>query len=79
MKLFNRQTVKNDGSIIYRINGMTCNHCKASVEKAIGALDNIEDVVVDLGSKTASVKGNPDDEAVKKAVEEIGFEYVGRK
>jgi copper chaperone CopZ len=58
---------------------MSCNHCKNSVEKAIKALDNVEDVEVILGKKEAVVTGKPNDEIVKKTVEELGFEFKGRK
>ena len=48
-------------------------------EKAIKALDNVEDVEVILGNKEAVVTGKPNDEIVKKTVEELGFEFKGRK
>ena len=65
--------------VIYRIEGMSCNHCKNSVEKAIRGLENVENVEVVLGKKEAVVTGKPSDEDVKKAVEELGFEFKGRK
>ena len=66
-------------SVIYRIEGMPCNHCKNSVEKAIRGLENVENVEVVLGKKEAVVTGKPSDEDVKKAVEELGFDFKGRK
>ncbi|MBQ2906240.1 MAG: cation transporter [Bacteroidales bacterium] len=65
--------------VIYRIDGMSCNHCKNSVEKAIRGLENVENVEVVLGKKEAVVTGKPSDEDVKKAVEELGFDFKGRK
>ena len=32
----------------YNVTGMTCNGCKASVEKALQSLDHVTDVSVDL-------------------------------
>lgn len=58
---------------------MSCNHCKNSVEKAIRGLENVENVEVVLGKKAAVVTGKPSDEDVKKAVEDLGFEFKGRK
>ncbi len=69
----------DDNQVIYRIEGMSCNHCKNSVEKAIRGLENVENVEVVLGKKEAVVTGKPSDEDVKKAVEELGFEFKGRK
>ena len=69
----------NEDQIIYKIGGMECNHCKMSVEKAISQLEGVDKVEVDLGHQQAIVTGKPNDEAVKKAVEEIGFEFNGKK
>lgn len=60
------------------INGMSCNHCKMSVEKHIGALPNIELAQVNLEQKTLQIKGNHlNMEEIKKVIEELGFEYGG--
>jgi copper chaperone CopZ len=64
--------------VIYKIEGMSCNHCKASVEKAIRALENVENVEVVLGKQEAVVTGTPSDEVVKKTVEDLGFVFKGR-
>lgn len=66
-------------TVVYIVGGMSCNHCRQSVEKAIAKLDGVESVSVDLATKTASVVGQVNDEAVRKAVEELGFEYGGRQ
>lgn len=79
MKLFKKKTVSDESHIVYVIGGMTCNHCKNSVQKAIKDLKNVEEVVVDLDTKEAVVTGHPDDKAVKKAVEELGFEFKGKR
>ena len=79
LKLFKKEESINENQVIYRIDGMSCNHCKNSVEKAIKALDNVENVEVILGKKEAVVTGKPNDEIVKKTVEELGFEFKGRK
>jgi len=39
----------------YKITGMTCNNCKASVEKKLGELEYISDVKVDLANESAEV------------------------
>lgn len=62
---------------IYQVKGMTCNHCKASVEKAISGVAGVEHVEVDLGSGKAYVQGKHDAEAVVEAVSEIGFGIMG--
>ena len=58
----------------YTIKGMTCNHCKKNVEKAINTVNGVTSVSVDLQSGIATVSGNDiNDEAIKEAVESIGF------
>ncbi len=57
----------------YHVKGMSCNHCKANVERVIGQLEGVEEVSVDLASSTATVKGSVTEHEVRKAVESIGF------
>lgn len=58
------------------INGMTCNHCRMSAEKAIRSVKGVVSVSVDLDSKKAVVEGDFSSEDVGKAVEEIGFTCI---
>lgn len=59
----------------YTVKGMTCNHCRANVEKVIRSVPGVERVTVDLQSGVATVVGDAlDDEEVRKAVESIGYE-----
>jgi copper chaperone len=58
------------------INGMSCQHCVASVTKALNEIDGVTGVKVDLASKTATYEEEKpvDFETVKKAISAIGFE-----
>ena len=38
-----------------QINGMMCNHCKMTVEKALKAVSGVENVEVDLAAKCAKI------------------------
>lgn len=58
---------------VFKIDGRMCNHCRANVEKALRELDGVDNVVVDLASGTAVVDGKVADEAIIKAVAEIGY------
>ncbi|MDR2928365.1 MAG: permease [Cytophagaceae bacterium] len=60
----------------YKIGNMTCNHCKATVEKNLAKLGSITSVHVDLAKGIAYVEGLPNDSEVKKTVEAFGFEYL---
>ena len=41
-----------------RINGMSCSHCQARVEKGLSELDGVTSVRVDLPTGTATVVGD---------------------
>ena len=60
-----------------RVEGMSCNHCKACVEKAVGALPGVESAVADVAAGSLDVVGNADEKALKEAVEKAGFGFGG--
>lgn len=62
------------GEASYKISGMTCNHCKANVERAIGGVEGVEGVTVDLASGIATVTGNHDADALIERVKSYGYE-----
>ena len=66
-----------NNSATYKVNGMTCGGCAKSVSFAIESAAPGATVNVDLGAKTVLVKG-ADMAAVKQAVEDAGFEFVGQ-
>jgi uncharacterized membrane protein YraQ (UPF0718 family) len=66
---------KTKMATVYKIGGMSCNHCKARVEKALAALDGVTAVQVDLSGGIVYVEGSPADEIVRQTVENLGFEY----
>ena len=66
-----------EGTAVYTVEGMHCNHCKAAVEKAVGSLKGVSSAEVNLGAKTVTVTGTADADAVRKAVEQAGFEFKG--
>lgn len=70
----NHQTTTSTMTTTYKIEGMACPHCKATVEKAIRGLDGVENVDVDLAKGTATVDGTATPEAVAEAVRLAGFD-----
>jgi len=57
----------------YRIVGMACPHCQATVTKALSALEGAESVTVDLSTGIATVCGDVDPSAVNAAIYNAGF------
>lgn len=58
----------------FKVKGMTCNHCKNNVEKAILSVEGVTRVEINLVSGQTWVYGKADPSAVVQAVKEIGFE-----
>jgi copper chaperone len=59
------------------VNGMTCKHCVAAVEKALAAVDGVDEVIqVTLEPGGATVKGNATTEALAAAIREAGYEVA---
>ena len=68
---------RRPGSRAYSVAGMTCSHCVASVREEVAEVGGVRDVHVDLDSGQLVVSGAGfDDEAVKTAVEEAGYELA---
>lgn len=61
----------------YRVDGMTCGGCAASVTNAIKAAASEVEVSVDLDAKTVKVEGMVDPVVIEQAVSDAGFEFKG--
>ena len=63
---------------IMTVEGMTCAHCKARVEKVLSAVPGVSSASVDLRKKAASVVASDDvsDEALCAVVTDAGYEVV---
>lgn len=71
-----------DRTVELSINGMTCGHCVASVTEELSEVPGVLNVEVILNSgatsKTTVVTNTElDDNALRDAVSEAGFELVG--
>lgn len=60
---------------IISIEGMSCGHCAGRVTDALGKINNVENVNVDLVEKTATVElsQNVEDIQLKEAVQDVGY------
>ena len=63
---------------ILTVEGMHCEHCAASVEKAVAAIEGVSDAKVNLSKKTctAKIKEDMPDSLFKDAVKNAGFEVI---
>ncbi|MFJ2807473.1 heavy-metal-associated domain-containing protein [Kitasatospora sp. NPDC087271] len=68
------------GRAVFQVKGMTCGHCVTSVTAELRKIDGITDVAVDLAVGQVTVDSTLPlaDEAVAAAVDEAGYDLVGR-
>ncbi|MFJ8196556.1 heavy-metal-associated domain-containing protein [Streptomyces sp. NPDC096152] len=73
--------VRDSGvTTVYQVSGMTCGHCEGAVSEEISALDGVSAVkaVAATGEVTVTSAAPLDEAAVRAAVDEAGYELVGR-
>lgn len=70
---------ENEKSAILNVEGMSCGHCKAAVEKAVSALDGVSKVEVDLNAKKVSItydSAKVTEESFRKAITDQGYQVA---
>ncbi|KGK85908.1 hypothetical protein DP73_17975 [Desulfosporosinus sp. HMP52] len=67
---------ESQDGIVLKIEGMTCGHCKSSVEKALLKVPGVTHAEVDLAQKQAVVIGAVDRSILVKAVDEAGYRTI---
>jgi copper ion binding protein len=60
------------------VEGMTCQHCVASVTEEVGLLPGVQRVTVDLGSGRVSLLSGQlvTTDALRRAITEAGYQLV---
>jgi copper chaperone len=64
--------------VTFKVEGMSCGHCKASVEKGLSKLTGVSKVEVSLEEKEVTVThdGTVTLGAMKRAVEDLGYSAI---
>ncbi|MES5820960.1 cation transporter [Streptomyces sp. RG80] len=64
---------------VYKVSGMSCGHCEGSVSGEISEIAGVTSVkaVASTGEVTVVSEAALEEEAVRAAVDEAGFELVG--
>lgn len=65
---------------VYEVKGMTCGHCEGAVSEEISELAGVTSVKAEAatGRVTVASAAPLTDDAVRAAVDEAGYELVGR-
>jgi copper chaperone CopZ len=63
----------------YRVEGMTCDHCKAKVEDGLKELQGVSEVLADRNTGVVSVQAEThDEEVIREAVSRLGYAFAGK-
>ncbi|MPY61424.1 heavy-metal-associated domain-containing protein [Streptomyces spongiae] len=64
---------------VYKVSGMSCGHCEGAVSSEISEITGVTSVqaVASSGEVTVVSTAPLDEEAVRAAVDEAGFDLVG--
>jgi copper chaperone len=60
----------------YAVPGISCAHCKASIEAAVAGVPGVDAVEVDVAARTVRVDGDVSDEAVRAAIDDAGYDVA---
>jgi copper chaperone len=63
-------------NVILTVPDMSCSHCENTIKKAVGSLNGVENVIVDLNSKKVSIEYDSTKvsiETMKNAIEDQGY------
>ena len=66
--------------VVYTVSGMSCGHCESAITKEVTAIPGVTSVkaVAQTGMLTVTSEQQVDDDAVRAAVDEAGYDLVGR-
>ncbi len=56
---------------------ISCNHCKAAIEDAVGALSGVSSVSVDVPAKTVTIDGDAPLATITEAIVDAGYDVAG--
>ena len=63
----------------YKVEGMTCDHCKATVEKGLKDLEGVSEVIADRENNLVSIQSARLSESlIKETIEKLGYSFAGK-
>lgn len=58
------------------IEGMSCGHCVKHVQEALGGLNDVSSVEVNLAEKYAVVETTVEDSQLQEAIDDAGYDVI---
>jgi copper chaperone len=65
--------------VVLNVEGMSCSHCENAIKKAVGALNGVSSVTVDLNGKTVTVEYESAKvalDSIKNEIEDQGYDVI---
>jgi copper chaperone CopZ len=63
----------------YRVEGMTCDHCKATVEKGLLDIQGVSEVLADRENSQVRIQAESvPEEQIRETIEKLGYGYGGK-
>ena len=81
MKFFSKFTAQKslDPDVtVFRVEDMHCSHCEAAVVRAVEKVPGVEKAKASASANTLTIKGSATEEAIRAAVEGIGYTFKGK-
>ena len=63
-------------TMIFHVEGMSCNHCVQAVESNVAPLNGVDTVSVDLDKGLVTVEGNAQPSTIEETIEAQGFDVT---
>lgn len=71
--------INNLPYMVFSVEGMTCNHCKSTVENGVSSIENVELAEADIQNNTLKVFGNNlDPGAIEKTITRLNYIFKGQ-
>ncbi len=61
-------------TLVFSVPGISCDHCKHTIEAAAAEVHGVTSVVVDVAAKSVQVEGTAPEPAIRTAIIESGYD-----
>ncbi|HAQ21080.1 MAG TPA: heavy metal-associated domain-containing protein [Prolixibacteraceae bacterium] len=73
-----QKKMTNETFQAFRVEGMTCSHCEASINRNLSKLDGIDEVIADRNTAQVKVRGSEINfSEIERMVTDLGYQYKG--
>lgn len=60
----------------YSVPAVSCGHCVSAIAQEVVKVPGVQQVDVDLDTKTVTIEGDADDAALRAAIDEAGYDIA---